>query len=65
MFPVSSFNTSLPGTVMADQFLQMTTRLPTGYVYGFGEHNHRQLLHDMNWKTWSIFTRDVAPVVSY
>ncbi|XP_064615500.1 maltase-glucoamylase-like isoform X2 [Liolophura sinensis] len=56
------FNTSLPGMVMADQFLQMTTRLPTEYVYGFGEHNHRRLLHDMNWKTWSIFTRDVAPV---
>ncbi|XP_067668991.1 sucrase-isomaltase, intestinal-like [Haliotis asinina] len=56
------FNTSLPGFIYSDQYLQLTTRLASSNVYGFGEHNHRQLRHDLSWKTWSIFTRDVAPV---
>ncbi|XP_048247486.1 sucrase-isomaltase, intestinal-like isoform X3 [Haliotis rufescens] len=56
------FNTTLPGFVYSDQYLQLTTRLASDNVYGFGEHNHRQLRHDLGWKTWSIFTRDVAPV---
>ncbi|KAL5004590.1 hypothetical protein ScPMuIL_018046 [Solemya velum] len=59
---VTIFNTTLPGLMFSEQYIQMSTKLPSEYVYGFGEHNHRRLLHDMNWKTWSIFTRDVAPV---
>ncbi|KAK3601953.1 hypothetical protein CHS0354_001776 [Potamilus streckersoni] len=56
------FNTTLPGLVFSEQFMQLTTKLPTDVIYGFGEHRHTQLKHDMNWRTWSIFTRDVAPV---
>lgn len=58
------FNTTLPGFVVADQFLQITTRLSNSYVYGFGEHRHETFRHDMNWRTWSIFTRDNSPDVS-
>ncbi|KAK3096024.1 hypothetical protein FSP39_022064 [Pinctada imbricata] len=56
------FDTALPGMVFTKQFLQITTRLPSDNVYGFGEHNHRRFRHDTNWKTWPIFTRDCAPV---
>ncbi|KAK6195437.1 hypothetical protein SNE40_000868 [Patella caerulea] len=56
------FSTDIPGMTFSDQFLQITTRLPSDNLYGFGEHNHRQFKHDMNWRTWSIFTRDSAPV---
>ncbi|XP_071949869.1 sucrase-isomaltase, intestinal-like [Antedon mediterranea] len=56
------FNTSYGGFTFEDQFLQISTVLPSKNIYGFGEHNHRQFRHNMNWKTWAIFTRDVAPV---
>lgn len=56
------FDTVLPTFIYEDQFLQISTRLPSKNVYGLGEHNHRQFRHNLNWKRWSIFTRDVAPV---
>lgn len=58
------FNSIVPGFTYEDQFLQITTKLPSKNLYGLGEHNHRQFRHNLNWKRWSIFTRDVAPVVS-
>lgn len=61
LFCVGSFDSSLPGLTFSDQFLQISTRLPTDNVYGFGEHNHRRYRHDMNWKTWGMFSRDFAP----
>ncbi|XP_054771787.2 sucrase-isomaltase, intestinal-like [Lytechinus pictus] len=56
------FNTSVGGLTYEDQFLQISTLLPSSNIYGFGEHNHRRFRLDLNWKTWGIFTRDVAPV---
>ncbi|XP_033761031.1 sucrase-isomaltase, intestinal-like isoform X1 [Pecten maximus] len=56
------FDTSVPGLIFTDQFVQISTRLPSPNLYGFGEHQHRRFKHDMNWRTWPIFTRDVAPV---
>ncbi|XP_055958997.1 sucrase-isomaltase, intestinal [Patella vulgata] len=56
------FSTDLPGMTYSDQFLQITTRLPSDNLYGFGEHIHRRFRHDMNWKRWSIFTRDIGAV---
>ena len=50
--------------VFDEQFLQVTTRLNSSINYGLGEHNHRQLKLDMNYRTWAIFTRDVGVVVS-
>uniref|UniRef100_A0A7N5JPE2 Maltase-glucoamylase n=1 Tax=Ailuropoda melanoleuca TaxID=9646 RepID=A0A7N5JPE2_AILME len=47
--------------LFADQFLQLSTRLPSANVYGLGEHVHQQYRHDMNWKTWSMFARDTTP----
>ncbi|XP_037691918.1 maltase-glucoamylase, intestinal isoform X2 [Choloepus didactylus] len=55
------FDSSIGPLLFADQFLQLSIRLPSANVYGLGEHVHQQYRHDMNWKTWSIFSRDTVP----
>ncbi|KAL8574813.1 hypothetical protein ACOMHN_031920 [Nucella lapillus] len=55
------FNTSLPGLAYYPQFLQISTLLPNASIYGFGEHRHETFLHDMNYRKWAIFTRDLGP----
>ncbi|KAK7798778.1 hypothetical protein U0070_005760 [Myodes glareolus] len=45
----------------AEQYLQLSFRLPSSNVYGLGEHVHQQYLHNMSWNTWPIFTRDATP----
>ncbi|CAG2113294.1 unnamed protein product, partial [Medioppia subpectinata] len=53
------FDTSIGGLVFADQFLQLATNLATNNVYGFGENVHQSLRHDLSYKTWPLFARDV------
>ena len=60
----SRWDTSVGAFVFADQFLQISTRLPSEYVYGFGEHEHSSFKHDLNWKTLGMFSRDQPPWVS-
>ncbi|XP_027701961.1 probable maltase-glucoamylase 2 [Vombatus ursinus] len=55
------FDTSIGPLQYAEQYLQLSVQLPSHYVYGFGEHVHQQYLHNMDWKTWPIFTRDAIP----
>ncbi|XP_054254507.1 maltase-glucoamylase-like isoform X2 [Indicator indicator] len=55
------FDTTIGPLVYADQFLQLSIKLPSGNIYGVGEHIHKQYQHDLNWKTWPIFNRDTAP----
>ncbi|XP_077004171.1 maltase-glucoamylase isoform X1 [Tamandua tetradactyla] len=55
------FDSSIGPLVFAEQFLQLSIRLPSANVYGLGEHVHQQYRHDMNWKTWPIFSRDTFP----
>ncbi|XP_074125656.1 putative maltase-glucoamylase 2 [Sminthopsis crassicaudata] len=55
------FDTSIGPLQYAEQYLQLSVRLPSHNVYGFGEHVHQQYLHNMSWKTWPIFTRDAIP----
>ncbi|XP_044534936.1 maltase-glucoamylase, intestinal-like [Gracilinanus agilis] len=55
------FDTSIGPLQYAEQYLQLSIRLPSHNVYGFGEHVHQQYLHSMDWKTWPIFTRDAIP----
>ncbi|GFO05071.1 lysosomal alpha-glucosidase protein [Plakobranchus ocellatus] len=50
-----------PGSlILSDQFLQVSTRLPSTNVYGLGEHTHGSLRHDFS-KTWPSFSRDQPP----
>lgn len=55
------FDTSMGAFVYHNQFIQISTRLSSPYVYGFGENNHEQLVHDLNFRSWGIFARDFAP----
>ncbi|XP_062988083.1 sucrase-isomaltase, intestinal [Elgaria multicarinata webbii] len=55
------FNTTIGPLVYADQFLQLSIKVPSWNVYGVGEQVHKQYRHDFNWKTWPIFTRDAFP----
>ncbi|XP_049925950.1 sucrase-isomaltase, intestinal [Epinephelus moara] len=55
------FDTTMAPLVFADQYLQLSAKLPSHNIYGLGEHVHRQYRHDTNWKTWPIFTRDAFP----
>nr|XP_015216325.1 PREDICTED: sucrase-isomaltase, intestinal [Lepisosteus oculatus] len=55
------FDTTIGPVVFADQYLQLSARLPSHTIYGLGEHIHQHFLHDTNWRTWPIFTRDAFP----
>uniref|UniRef100_A0A3Q2LHS8 Maltase n=1 Tax=Equus caballus TaxID=9796 RepID=A0A3Q2LHS8_HORSE len=54
-------DTSIGPLLFAQQYLQLSFRLPSANVYGLGEHVHQQYRHNMTWKTWPIFTRDATP----
>ncbi|XP_051499825.1 maltase-glucoamylase-like isoform X2 [Apus apus] len=55
------WDTQLPTFTFSDQFLQISTRLASSHVYGFGESEHPTFHHDLNWHTWGMFTRDQPP----
>lgn len=55
------FDTSIGPLVYSDQYLQLSARLSSEYIYGIGEHIHKRFRHDLYWKTWPIFTRDQLP----
>ncbi|XP_043851669.1 sucrase-isomaltase, intestinal [Dromiciops gliroides] len=55
------FDTQLPGFAFHDQFIQISTRLPSEFIYGFGEVEHTAFKRNLNWHTWGMFTRDQPP----
>ncbi|PIK61599.1 putative sucrase-isomaltase, intestinal [Apostichopus japonicus] len=55
------FDTSVGALIFEDQFLQLSTKLPSHNVYGFGEHEHESFRHDLNWRRWGSFARDQPP----
>ncbi|KAL6037192.1 hypothetical protein STEG23_003002 [Scotinomys teguina] len=57
------WDSRLPGFAFNDQFIQISTRLPSQYVYGFGEVEHTTFNRDLDWHTWGMFTRDQPPGV--
>ncbi|XP_033367482.1 maltase-glucoamylase, intestinal-like [Parus major] len=58
------FDTTIGPLVFSEQFLQISTRIPSSNVYGLGEHLHRSFRHDLRWKTWPLFSRHAAPSAS-
>ncbi|XP_069853479.1 probable maltase-glucoamylase 2 [Dipodomys merriami] len=54
-------DTGIGPLLFAQQYLQLSFRLPSTNVYGLGEHVHQWYRHDLSWKTWPIFTRDTTP----
>lgn len=59
-----SWDSQLPGFTFNDMFLSISTRLPSQYIYGFGETEHTAFRRNMNWTTWGMFARDEPPAVS-
>eukprot|EP00095_Tigriopus_kingsejongensis_P010472 maker-scaffold1269_size51662-snap-gene-0.10 protein:Tk10472 transcript:maker-scaffold1269_size51662-snap-gene-0.10-mRNA-1 annotation:"maltase- intestinal-like" len=55
------FDTGLPGFVFSDQFIQVSTKLPSTNVYGLGENEQYSYRHDLNWKRWVAYGRDQPP----
>lgn len=53
----------MPGFTFSEMFLQVSTRLPSAYIYGFGETEHPTYNHDLNYHTWGMFTKDQPPGV--
>ena len=56
-----SFRTIGP-LIYENQFIQISTSLPTSYLYGFGESNHDTFLRSFDASdpksTYAIFARD-------
>ncbi|XP_025230322.1 maltase-glucoamylase, intestinal-like, partial [Theropithecus gelada] len=42
-------------------FIRISTRLPSKYLYGFGETEHTSYRRDLEWHTWGMFSRDQPP----
>ncbi|XP_053132268.1 lysosomal alpha-glucosidase-like [Hemicordylus capensis] len=57
-------NTTVAPFFFADQFLQISTVLPSKFLYGLGEHRSN-FLHDLEWNTLTFWARDVPPTESY
>ncbi|XP_043926668.1 maltase-glucoamylase, intestinal-like [Protopterus annectens] len=55
------FDTTIGPLVYSNQYLQLTMKVPSSNIYGLGEHVHQNYRHDVNWRTWPIFTRDAFP----
>ncbi|NXP00337.1 MGA protein, partial [Certhia brachydactyla] len=55
------WNSGLPTFTFSDMFIQISTRLASQYIYGFGESEHPTFRHNMSWHTWGMFTRDQPP----
>lgn len=66
LFNHCSLDTSVGGFIFEDQLLQISSSVPSKYLYGLGEHEHQSLLHqNWNWQRWGMFSRDEFPNVSY
>nr|XP_008162912.2 lysosomal alpha-glucosidase-like isoform X1 [Chrysemys picta bellii] len=57
-------NTTVAPLIFADQFLQISTILPSKFLYGLGEHRS-SFLHSLDWSTLTLWARDVPPTESY
>ncbi|RDD41921.1 Lysosomal alpha-glucosidase [Trichoplax sp. H2] len=56
------FDSSVSGFIFEDQFLEISSKLPSIYFYGLGEHEHQSLAHsNWNWHRWGMFSRDEFP----
>ncbi|XP_075701156.1 lysosomal alpha-glucosidase [Rhinoderma darwinii] len=53
-------NTALAPLLFADQFLQISTTLPSQYVYGLGEHLTSINLN-IDWSRLTFWNRDIIP----
>uniref|UniRef100_A0A672YPB2 P-type domain-containing protein n=1 Tax=Sphaeramia orbicularis TaxID=375764 RepID=A0A672YPB2_9TELE len=55
------WDSAVPGFTFSDMFIQVSTRLSSEFVYGFGETEHPTYKHDLNYHTWGMFSKDQPP----
>ncbi|KAI6243207.1 Maltase-glucoamylase, intestinal [Aphelenchoides fujianensis] len=56
------FDTSIGGLLFGDKYIQLSTFIPAKNIFGFGEHIHQTIRHDLSgYRTWPMFARDKAP----
>lgn len=55
------FETDLRRLVFADQFIQLSVKVPSSYLYGIGEHKD-SLRKKLDWKRYTLFNRDSPPI---
>uniref|UniRef100_A0A673NG06 alpha-glucosidase n=1 Tax=Sinocyclocheilus rhinocerous TaxID=307959 RepID=A0A673NG06_9TELE len=55
------WDSAVPGLTFSDQLLEISTLLPSNYVYGFGETEHPIYKHDLNYHKYGLFTKDQPP----
>lgn len=53
---LSSFDTSAGALVLSNQFLELTTKLPSFKIFGLGQNALKQHHHEFNWSTFSMFS---------
>lgn len=61
---LNSWDSDLPGMTFEDQFIQISTRLPSDYVFGLGETEHNAFRHEMKRRPIGLFAKDQPPIVS-
>jgi hypothetical protein len=44
--------------MFSDQFIQIASYLASENIYGLGENTHQTFRHNLNYKSWPIFTKD-------
>ncbi|MFH4983435.1 hypothetical protein AB6A40_010144 [Gnathostoma spinigerum] len=60
------WDTSIGGLVFYDQYIQIAAKLGITQLYGFGEHVHQQIHHDLGrYTTWPMLARDEGPNSEY
>ena len=57
---VVRLDTGVGGLVLSDQFLQLSSQLPSRDLYGLGEHVHDSFRHQLG-QAWAAFSRDQPP----
>ena len=56
-YSVFSFNSSVGGMVFENQFIQLSSLMPSNVLYGLGEHV-APLQLDVKWTRSTLFSRD-------
>ncbi|XP_045105648.1 maltase-glucoamylase, intestinal-like [Portunus trituberculatus] len=56
------FDTRIGGLTFTEQFLSISTALPSKNAYGLRENAHDSFRHVMDGSVWRLFSRDEGPV---
>ncbi|XP_045108754.1 maltase-glucoamylase, intestinal-like isoform X1 [Portunus trituberculatus] len=59
------FDTRIGGLTFTEQFLSISTALPSKNAYGLRENAHDSFRHVMDGSVWRLFSRDEGPVPQF